>query len=51
MSMLYFAHTNADANANALQMTEFEIPKARAEKILAENGGDLQKALGALMSA
>jgi hypothetical protein len=49
--MVCFTRMDADADANAVQVTEFEIPKARAEKILAENGGDLQKALGALMSA
>jgi hypothetical protein len=30
-------------------VNEFEIPKARAEKVLAEHGGDIDKALRALV--
>ncbi|KAF9532864.1 hypothetical protein CPB83DRAFT_846499 [Crepidotus variabilis] len=29
---------------------EFEIPRAQAEKVLAENGGDLRKALASLVA-
>jgi hypothetical protein len=30
-------------------MTEFEIPRSKAEKILVENGSDVKKALEALV--
>lgn len=32
-----------------IQVHEFEIPRAEAEKVLAENGGDIAKALHALI--
>ncbi|TEB25979.1 hypothetical protein FA13DRAFT_1692777 [Coprinellus micaceus] len=32
-----------------LVMTEFEIPRSKAEKILVENGSDVKKALEALV--
>jgi len=34
-----------------LQVHEFEITKAQAEKVLSENGGDVMKALNALVAA
>ena len=36
---------------NLLKVHEFEITKAQAEKVLSENGGDIIKALGALVAA
>lgn len=32
-----------------LQVSEFEIPRAQAEKLLSENGGDLKKTLTKLI--
>lgn len=33
-----------------IQMHEFEIPRAQAEKVLSENAGDLKKALTSLIA-